>query len=122
MEFSFEIPAWIKTLIDQPVYIVVWAAFGVFFGAMIITLILSWIGKIVSTKALDNIIIPLVSAIMLTWITGFLSMIILLFTGLSGIKMLLIWISIFVGYLVFSILNRRAIERFANDIGTKKTS
>ncbi|MDR1896033.1 MAG: hypothetical protein LBR10_04495 [Prevotellaceae bacterium] len=113
MEFSFKIPEWLVTVVEQPVYIVVWAAFGVFFSALILAVIFSRAGKIFSAKIFDKIATVIVSTLMITWITGFVSMIILLFTGLSGIKMLLIWLSTFTGYFIFSIINYREIKRFS---------
>jgi hypothetical protein len=120
MEFSFKIPEWLVTFVEKPVYIVVWATLGVFFSALILSAIFSLAGKIFSTKIFDKIATVVISTFMITWITGFVSMIIFLFTGLSGIKMLLIWLSAFIGYFIFSIIHYREIERFGKDIGKKK--
>jgi len=122
MEFSFEIPYWLTPVIEERGYLVMWAAFGVFFSGVILILILSWIGKLLFKAFFDKVVFVIVTTLLATWLTGFVSMMIFLFTGISGIKMLLIWITLFLGYLIFSIINRRELERFVLEFGGEKKS
>jgi hypothetical protein len=115
MEFSFEIPAWLVAFVSNPMHIVIWAAFGVFFFAILIFLVLLFLEKIFANKiSFRKIITPLIAALLISWIPGFISMILFTFLEISAIKMAFIWISMFVGYVFFSIANQREIDRLLN--------
>ncbi|MDU1905387.1 MAG: hypothetical protein E6772_11435 [Dysgonomonas sp.] len=122
MEFSFEMPSWLMPLIEEPGYLVMWAAFGVFLLILVLSLVFSMLGKLMFRAFFDKMVFITVTTLLATWLTGFVSMMIFLFTGVSSIKMLLIWITLFVGYLIFSIINRRGLERFALEFGGEKKS
>ncbi len=54
------------------------------------------------------------------WIFGFLSMGLFVFVGISGEKMGLIWLVLFVGLLVFSVIHYKEINKCMKEIKDKR--
>lgn len=109
MEFNSDFSAFLIALENEPGMVVIWAALIVPFSLFLIA-IPAWILKKVRLDApfeqVNNI---LTITILASWITGFISQIMLLFIGVSGIRMLFIWVAMFVTYLFFSIFNYRKL-------------
>lgn len=92
------------------------------FSIVTLALILSCIGKIMFRSFFDKVVFIVVITSFPTWLTGFISMIIFLFAGISAIKMLLIWITLFICYLLLSIVNRKELECLVLEFGNKKNA
>jgi hypothetical protein len=60
--------------------------------------------------------IQLIEVTMVIWVTGFITQMIFLFSGVSGLRMLLIWMVMFFTYLVFVIANKKMIQKWVEDI------
>lgn len=114
MELSFEIPAWLESFLSEPVYVVLWAVFGVAFTVALLSFVPARIDKILKVNYLVRLFTPGITALAITWISGFPAMAILLFSGISAVRMFLIWCIVFVGFLIFSIVERKAISKFYN--------
>ncbi|MFV0566746.1 MAG: hypothetical protein ACK5NB_13050 [Flavobacteriaceae bacterium] len=80
----------IEYIEGNPQIMVFWAAFGFIFTAGIFLYVLSQIFNLKAHYTWLGINIAL------TWLVGFVSQILLMFSGTSGIKLLFIWLSLFI--------------------------
>jgi len=113
MEFSFEMPLWLLDFIENnPISVVIWAALGVPFFALAVAFVLSVVYKVTKLQFIKTFTQALCSALFITWITGFILCVILLFMEISGIKLLLIWGALYVCFQLFSVVNYNMIDRF----------
>jgi hypothetical protein len=65
---------------------------------------------------IENSIELVTSVLLLCWIIGFVTQIILFFSGVSGIKLFFIWIAMLLTYVVFGIFNKKMILKWSSTI------
>ncbi|HEX9601253.1 MAG TPA: hypothetical protein VF985_07185 [Mariniflexile sp.] len=116
MGFSFDVVSILETIEQQPVYMVFWAAFGVFFSLLALFFPFMILKKINRMAKMENSVGLIVSIVLLCWIIGFITQIILFFSGVSGIKLFFIWIAMFLTYMVFGVFNKKMILKWSNTI------
>lgn len=120
MEFSFNYYDFLQTLDANPDYMVMWAAFGVpvlMFALALPLFILKKIGLQEQSKPFANVAYL---SLGITWILGFITMIIMMFTEVSGVRMFLVWSLMFFTYLLFSMFNYKSLMKGVKHINTKK--
>lgn len=105
MEFSSDFSAFLINLEDEPALVVIWAALLFPFSLLFILILSSVLKKLQLDKPFEQIGYISTVTILMTWLTGFISQMMLLFIGISGIRMLLIWLVMFITCLFFSIFN-----------------
>ncbi|WP_168208926.1 hypothetical protein [Chitinophaga sp. XS-30] len=120
MAFSSDFISILETIEQQPVYVVLWAAFGMFFCSFALFVPLIILRKLNKAAKIENVAGVIAGIMLLCWIAGFVTQIILFFSGVSGIKLLLIWIAMFLTYVVFGVCNRKMILKWGNSITSKK--
>jgi hypothetical protein len=93
---------------------VIWATFGVplFLAALAIPFII--LRKIGISKA-SSMYAFLAAIFVCCWIIGFITQMAFLFSGVPGIKMLLLWILMFVVCSIFVSLNYPHIKKWADN-------
>lgn len=102
----------LKTIEQNREYIVMFAGFQIF-GFLILLIISSIFFKIfgiVTTKITDFSFVLTVT-IMIGWLLGFVSQMLLLFMGLPGLKMLLIYVVMYLLVATFTISNKNALRK-----------
>lgn len=115
MELNFSFIDLLKAIDREPIFMVMWAAFGVFFTIFLLMIPMYIFRKLGVSAYFKTGFGILIGTILISWIIGFISQIILLFSDVSGIRMLLIWIIMFVTYLVFCVFNKKAILKWVNE-------
>ncbi len=113
MEFNFDFISILEAIERQPVYVVFWAAFGMFFCTVTLFVPLMFLRKLNKTAKIGNGIRLVVSILLLCWIIGFVTQMILFFSGISGIKLFFIWMAMFLTYVVFGIFNKNMILKWS---------
>ena len=120
MEFSFDIPKWLHLFLDQPIYIVFAASFGVILLIIVFVSLFALIGKYCFKRFFDKLIVVFTTSLVATLITGFITMMIFLFAEVSPIKMILIWASMSAVYLIFAIINVSQLNKFLSETDVAK--
>jgi hypothetical protein len=115
MEFSIEYYPWLKTLTNNPPYIVMWAAFGVP-ALMLILLLPSKVLRSSKVALLQRADMAFYASITTTWIIGFVVMMLLLFTEIAPIRMLIIWCLIFVFHFIFCFIYYQPIKKWLDKV------
>jgi len=119
MEFSFKFYEFLGAIEHEPEIMVIWAAFGVpaiMFALVLPLYILRKFGVEKSIKPVVNVVYL---SLGISWILGFVTMIILLFSNVTGIRMFIIWALMFLTYLFFCIFNRRQLMKGVEHINKK---
>lgn len=122
MEFSFKLYDFLRELENNPQYMVMWSAFGVpalMFALGIPFFILRKIGLEKQAKAIANVVYM---ALFVSWILGFITMMIMMFTEVSGIRMFMVWSLLFITYFVFTIFNYKMLVKGLGNLSKKKTA
>ena len=121
MEFSFKLYEFLQAVETNRHYMVMWAAFGVPLFMLVLTLPFYILRKL----GLYNFMKPFYSVIYLSlgisWILGFITLMVLYFAYVSGIRMFLIWILMFLTYFVFCIFNRTMLNQWVDEISKSKS-
>ena len=116
MEFSFKAYQFLADIEANRHYMVLWAAFGVPLFMLALTLPFYILRKL----GLYNFMKPFYSVIYLSlgisWILGFITLMVLYFSEVSGIRMFLIWGLMFLTYFVFCIFNRNMLNQWIDEI------
>lgn len=108
MEFSFEYFELFKIVNEQPMLVVMWAAFGVPLFMLVFTLLCALIPfKKIKIKVLSVVL----SILAITWIIGFAVSIILLFAEVSGIKLVFIWCTLLLTASIFYSFHAAEMEK-----------
>tara|TARA_R110000823_G_scaffold315705_1_gene451128 strand:- start:168928 stop:169281 length:354 start_codon:yes stop_codon:yes gene_type:complete len=117
MEFSFEYFEILKQVNKTPSYTVMWAAFGV--PLLIAVFMLCTI--VIPNKDIKlKVNTAIISILGITWILGFITTILFLFTGISGIKLLAIWCTLFVSVSIFYIFHSTEIAKLYENFPLKE--
>lgn len=105
-------------LVEQnPLAMVLWAAFGLPFALFALSMLLTLLRKVKLRKAFKtDTLLLLISLILIIWIMGFTTQIIMLFAQVSGLRMMLIWIIMVICYFGFIIFNRKMVLKWAKTI------
>jgi hypothetical protein len=121
MEFSFKLYHFLEQLEANPQYMVLWASFGV----PLLMLGLALPAFIARKSRLEKYSKPFFSilyiSLIVSWLTGFVVMMIFLFTGVSGIRMFIVWILLFITYFIFTIFNHNQIDRWLKQLTESKS-
>lgn len=121
MEFSFKLYDFLQMLEENPQYMVIWGAFGVPALMLVLALpfvIMSKIGFKKGSQAIANVVYLTLFA---TWILGFITMMIMMFTEVSGIRMFMVWSLMFITYLAFVLFNYNGLMKGVGNLSKKKT-
>lgn len=116
MGFGFDLISILETIERQPVYVVFWAAFGMFFCTFVLFVPLMILRKLNKTAKIEKGIGLVVSILLLCWIIGFVTQMILFFSGVSGIKLFFIWMAMFLTYVVFGVFNKKMILKWSTTL------
>ena len=99
---------------QKPLLMVMWSAFGVPLAAFVVGMLLVMLRKLKIRSAFKtDTLLLLLSLITITWLVGFLTQIVMLFTQVSGLRMLIIWIIMLICYLGFILFNKKMILKWA---------
>ncbi len=115
MEFSSEIMNLIGYIEESPHIMVLWSAFGIFFCIFLLSIPMYIIRKLGFGKYFEKPFAILIGVILVSWGIGFVTQIILFFSGVSGLRLMLIWSVMFMTYLIFGLFNRKMIFKWANE-------
>lgn len=123
MELPFNSIEIIQNIDREPSLLVAFAAFHPI-ALLLVLLLPLWILKktgLYTPRETYGIFGVSVSIIILIgWILGFASQILLLFTGVSGLRMLLIYLSMYLCITTFVIFNAKSLQKkFLKDTSTK---
>ena len=110
MEFSFKLYDFIKAIEANRQYIVMWSAFGMPLLILALTLPLYIVRKIGLYPVLKPFYSILYCSLFITWIIGFVAMMVLFFTEVSGIRMFMIYVLILITYIFFTIFNYKKLN------------
>jgi hypothetical protein len=119
MIVSFEYHPWLDQLLAGPAIMVAWAAFGVP-AVMFMFALPVFILRKIGLPLPDGFVRFFYTSSCLVWLTGFIVMMILLFSGISGLRMLLIWCLMYFFYAVFCFLYHRPLQKWLNSISAEK--
>lgn len=119
MEFNSELIYFLYKLDQAPELMVAWAAFGVPLFAAILAIPFVFLRRIGIQKAMSTYAF-LVAILIGSWIPGFLTQMLFLFSGVPGFKMLLLWILLFFMFCIFVSVNYLNINKWI-DKNTKPT-
>lgn len=115
MVLPFKDFPFLQNVIEEPILIVIFSAFGI--PALLMGLALISIpvkNRIsVSNYLLTIIFVPL----LMTWIVGFIAMMALFFAQVSAIKLYLIWLLLFFSSYIFTVINSNSITKYLNSEG-----
>ena len=115
MEFNSKLIYLISEIDKNPIFMVMWAAFGIFLSFFILLIPIIFLRKIgIQNKRIEDSLAVVTGIIMISWILGFISQMILLFTGVRGLKMLIIWIIMFFTVSAFTIANKKMILKWVH--------
>ena len=120
MEWSFKYYSWIAALTREPHFMVMFAAFGVPLLMLAIVIPLYILRKLGFPKAAERMGGLIYPPIVITWILGFVVMIIFSFTGVDAIRMFLCWCVLLLCSFMFTLVNRKAISQWMKETGKKK--
>jgi hypothetical protein len=119
MIVQFEYYDWLRVLNEQPMFVTAWAAFGM----PLALLACSMPGIVLRKIGLplpDGMQYVFYTAGAMTWLTGFVVMMILLFSEISGIRMLLIWCLIYLFYCLFCTFYHRPLRKWMDSLVEEK--
>lgn len=117
MELSFEYFELLKKANEEPIFVVMWAAFGVPLVMLFFTLVFALIPfKKIKTKLITVVL----SILAITWFLGFVVTIILLFANVSGIKLVFIWFILLISSSIFYAFNSAGISKWLDNIKENK--
>lgn len=124
MELPFNIIDILRNIETQPGILVAFAAFHPF--GLIIFLIPLWIlrkvGLYKPAENLGTFGFSVVCIMTIGWIFGFASQILLMFMGVSGLKMLMVYISMYFCIIAFVIVNAAGLRKKFDQEQLKKKS
>ncbi len=113
MELSFNFIDILRNIVAEPGILVAFAAFHPF--ALMLLIIPLWILKKIGIyKPIQNLGIfgfSVVVIMMVGWLMGFVSQILLMFMGVSGLKMLMIYLSMYLCITAFVIVNAAGLKK-----------
>jgi len=113
MELSFNIIDILRNVEAEPGVLVAFAAFHPF--ALILLIIPLWIFKKIGiykpVQELGIFGFSVVVIMMVGWLLGFVSQILLMFMGVSGLKMLIIYLSMYFCITAFVIVNATGLKK-----------
>ncbi len=114
MVLNFNIIDLAKLVEEEPVFMVMWSAFGVPLFVLFVAMFLIFLRKLGLRKAFGpNAQVLLASLITITWLMGFITQMIMLFTQVSGLRMLIIWIVMLLCYAGFLLFNKKVVIKWA---------
>lgn len=113
---NFDFVHLLEIVEDKPALMVFWAAFGMFFSMVILFIPFLFLRKLKRTTKIDNSLKLVASILFLCWMIGFVTQIALFFSGVSGIKLFFIWITMLLTYVVFGAFNKKMILKWGNTV------
>ncbi|MBO0593167.1 hypothetical protein I2486_17325 [Cellulophaga sp. E16_2] len=120
-EFSFKFIDLVLLFEKTPMLMVMWAAFGFIFSILILLIPSMILRKMGLTLKLDKVMGVMGVIIALTWVVGFITQMILLFSDVPGSKMFIIWILMLFTFIIFAITNYQMIVKYLNTLGKTKS-
>ena len=113
LSFNYSFIDLAKMVEDNPISMVMWSAFGVPFTVFIVSMLLKILRTLHIRKAFkEDTLLLLLSLVTITWIMGFITQMIMIFTQVSGLRMMLIWIIMVLCYTGFLLFNRKMVLKW----------
>jgi hypothetical protein len=119
MTFSFDYYPWLDRLVSEPALVVAWAAFGVP-AVMLLFALPAFILRKICLPLPHSFVRFFYTSSCLVWITGFIVMMILIFSGISGMRMLLVWCLMYCFYFMFCLLYHRPLSKWLDSKTAEK--
>jgi len=119
MEFSFKYYEVLQFFDEKPMMVVMCVAFGMPLFLFALSLPLYIFRKIGLQQTLTPYYSLLYVPLLISWIIGFVFMAILLVVEVSGTRMVIIWILMYLTFLAFVIFNRKAVNRWLDETGKR---
>lgn len=120
MELNSDIVRLLRNIEEAPMIMVFFSAFGVILYLVLLAII---IGPIQKMFKIENA--PLINAYFyatgITWILGFIIEMLLFFMGVSGLQLVLIWLTLHIICVFFCIFNYSSLHQLFNKITKLKT-
>ncbi len=120
LQYNFKLNPFLTTLEREPVYVFVWATFGMPLFMLICCFPLLIFKQSSYYESLKKVYAMIFIPFTICWIIGFLTQMAFVFLGISGIKMFLIWIIMFLTYFAFGVFNQNAINVWFDNRGYKE--
>lgn len=120
MELHSELIHYLDFINKEPALVMAWAAFGVPLLMALLAIPFGFLRKIGIPKT-DSAYGFICIILFFCWMIGFLSQMAFLFLGISGLKMLLLWVIMFFVYAVFVTLNYGYIRKWIDKNTKEKT-
>ena len=114
MEFGFEIPHWMNPFLENPMLIVIWAAFGMPLFILVFMFVIHWLLGIFSAGFREKVIMVLAVTLVITWLVGFILMMLMFFSGVHPVKLIFCWFLLFITVFVFCIMEYRLVLKWIN--------
>ncbi|MFN3021889.1 hypothetical protein ACK1KB_13075 [Chryseobacterium sp. TY3] len=110
MELNSSFARLLRAIEDVPQIMVFFAAFGVFFYMILLGLVLWLFQAYIKNEIYNTIIKTYFYALGITWIVGFITQILLVFLGVSGLHLLAIWLTLHLISILFCAFNFHSID------------
>lgn len=110
MELNSNIIYILKNLVESPMLMVFFAAFGIILYMLILGLLSAPFQKLYKDTFVSKLVEAYFYALLISWILGFISQIILFFCGISGLQLLAIWLSMHILASLFCFLNYKELK------------
>lgn len=121
MELNSEIARLLRYIEQAPMIMVFFSAFGVILYLVLLSLIIWPIQKMFKTEK-SSLTNAYFYATGITWILGFIIEMLLFFMGVSGLQLVLIWLTLHFICVFFCIFNYNSLHQLFNKISKLKTS
>lgn len=112
MELNSSLLDLIQYVETKPATVLIWATLGMCILAFILLIPLIIIKKTGVGKHFTNIFTLIIGVTLLSLIIGFISQLFLFFADISGLKMLIIWIVMFLINLIFAFTHQKSIIKW----------
>ena len=112
MELPSNIAHLLQGVEANPVWMVMIAGFGGFAVLLLLALFAGLLWLLGLSKAAGGLLTVLFATVLFSWFIGFITQMGLFFLGTPGIKLLLIWLVMFLLILTFCALNQGHIRRW----------
>jgi len=112
MAFSFEIQEWMKPFLENPMLIVMWAAFGMPLFILAFMFVIRWLLAMFHTEFRKKVMNILGATLVFTWLAGFVMTMIMFFSEIHPVKLILCWFSLLITTLVFCVIEQRSVLKW----------
>lgn len=111
MELSFEYSEYIKKIDLKPELILLWSGLGIPVLMIILAIPVGILRKIGLHNYIPQINTVIYGSLLLAWLLGTVTILLLYFLGISGVRLALVWLVLFFGYFLFCLFNGTPIRK-----------